>query len=201
MLLPPKGYLQRLRAICDKHGILLIFDEVITGFGRLGRRFGAECFGVIPGHHDHGQGPDQRRRADGRRRRAPAAIYDAIVDGARRGIELFHGYTYSGHPLACAPPRSPRWTCTERGSARAAPPRWSRIGRSGAQPARPPDVIDIRNFGLIAGIELAAARRQAGRARAGVFHRCFDTGVLIRITGDIVALSPPLIVEPPHSTG
>ena len=197
VLVPPVGYLQRLRAICDKYGILLIFDEVITGFGRLGTPFGAERLGVVPDLMTMAKGLTNAAVPMG----AVAAkdeIYRAIVDGAPAGIELFHGYTYSGHPLAAAAAiasidlhRSE--DLPGRAAAMEAPFADAVHSLRGL-----PNVIDIRSLGLVAGIELQPRDGKPTDRATRVFHRCFDAGLLIRTTGDIVALSPPLIVEPPH---
>jgi|UniRef100_A0A8J4HB10 beta-alanine--pyruvate transaminase len=197
VLLPPQGYLERLRAICDKYGFLLIFDEVITGFGRLGTAFGAERFGVTPDIITMAKGLTNAAVPMG----AVAVkddIYHAIVDDAPAGIELFHGYTYSGHPLACAAAIAAIDLHRAEdlpGRARAMEPAFEDAAHAlkGL-----PNVIDIRSLGLVAGIELAPRPGKPTDRAVGVFHRCFDAGVLIRTTGDIVALSPPLIIEKPH---
>jgi beta-alanine--pyruvate transaminase len=197
VLVPPVGYLRRLREICDRHGILLIFDEVITGFGRLGTDFGAERLGVVPDIMTMAKGLTNAAVPMG----AVAVrngIYDAIVDGSAAGIEFFHGYTYSGHPLAAAAAIATlelHKTEDLPGRARAVEPYWQDAVHSlrGA-----PNVIDIRDIGLIGGIELAPRAGKPGHRAMSVFRRCFDAGVLVRVTGDIVALSPPLIVEAPH---
>jgi beta-alanine--pyruvate transaminase len=197
VLVPPRGYLKRLRELCDKHGILLIFDEVITGFGRLGTPFGAERLGVVPDIMTLAKGLTNAAVPMG----AVAVhddVYRAIVEGAPAGIELFHGYTYSGHPLAAAAAIA---TIDLHGSedlagrARAMEPYFEDAAHSlhGL-----PNVIDIRNFGLVAGIELRPRAEKPGERAMRVFHRCFDAGVLIRTTADIVALSPPLIAEKKH---
>ncbi|MEN0076009.1 MAG: aspartate aminotransferase family protein [Paracraurococcus sp.] len=197
VLVPPRGYLERLRAICDKYGILLIFDEVITGFGRLGTPFGAERLGVTPDIMTMAKGLTNAAVPMG----AVAvqnAVYDAVVEGAAAGIELFHGYTYSGHPLAAAAAIATLDLHRAEdlpGRARAIEPYWQEAAHSLRSL---PNVIDIRDFGLIAGIELAPRAGKAGARATEVFRRCFDDGVLIRVTGDIIALSPPLIVERPH---
>ena len=129
VLLPPKGYLKRLREICDKHGILLIFDEVITGFGRLGSPFAAQEFGVDARHDHLRQGPHQRRGADGRGARRASEIYDAFMQGPPNAIELFHGYTYSAHPVACAAGLATLEIYRARRPARRARERWRRTGR------------------------------------------------------------------------
>ncbi len=197
VLVPPKGYLERLREICSKYGILLIFDEVITGFGRIGTHFGSERLGVTPDIITMAKGLSNAAVPMGAVA-TKTEIYDTIVNGAPAGIELFHGYTYSGHPLAAAA------ACATidlhkaedlPGRARAMEPYWEDAAHSMKGVA---NVIDVRNFGLIAGIELAPRAGKPGDRAMRVFHRCFDNGVLVRVTGDIVALSPPLIVEKNH---
>jgi beta-alanine--pyruvate transaminase len=197
VLVPPVGYLKRLRELCDKHGILLIYDEVITGFGRLGAPFGAERLGVIPDMITMAKGLTNAAVPMG----AVAVhdrIYRAIVDEAPAGIELFHGYTYSGHPLAAAAAIAAidlHKTEDLPGRARAMEPYFEDAAHSlkGL-----PNVIDIRNLGLVAGIELQPREGKPTERAMGVFQRCFDAGVLIRTTGDIIALSPPLIAEKAH---
>ncbi len=197
VLVPPKGYLERLRAICDKHDILLIFDEVITGFGRLGAPFAAERFGITPDLICMAKGLTNAAVPAG----AVAAsrkIYDAMLDGADAPIELFHGYTYSAHPLACAAGLATLETYQEEDLfARAAGIEgyWQDALHSLADARH---VIDIRNLGLIGGIELES-RPGAPTARATeAFETSFDQGLLVRVTGDIIALSPPLILEKAH---
>ena len=195
--IPPQGYLKRLREICDKHGILLIFDEVITGFGRLGTNFGAERLGVTPDIMTMAKGLTNAAVPMG----AVAVkngVYDTIVNGMPAGIEFFHGYTYSGHPLAAAAAIATlelHKTEDLPGRARAMEPYWEDAVHSLKSA---PNVIDIRNYGLIGGIELSSRPGKPGARAMDVFRRCFDKGVLVRVTGDIVALSPPLIVENAH---
>ncbi|WP_454717724.1 aminotransferase class III-fold pyridoxal phosphate-dependent enzyme [Caulobacter segnis] len=197
VLVPPKGYLERLRAICDKHDILLIFDEVITGFGRLSAPFAADRFGVTPDMICMAKGLTNAAVPCGAVA-ASTKIYDAMLEGADAPIELFHGYTYSAHPLACAAGLATLETYQEDDLfARAAGMEgyWQDAMHSLADAQH---VIDIRNLGLVAGIELAP-RPAAPTARAmEVFETCFDEGLLIRVTGDIIALSPPLILEKAH---
>jgi beta-alanine--pyruvate transaminase len=197
VLVPPQGYLERLRAICDRHGILLIFDEVITGFGRIGANFGAERLGVTPDIMTMAKGLTNAAVPMGAVATSNA-VHDTIVHGAPAGIELFHGYTYSGHPLASAAAIATLALHRQEdlaGRARA----MEAAFESGAHGLRGlPGVIDVRNLGLVAGIELEP-RAGAPTARAQeVFRWCFDHGLLTRVTGDIVALSPPLIVEERH---
>ena len=194
VLVPPEGYLQRLRSICDKHDILLIFDEVITGFGRVGAPFAAERFGVTPDMICMAKGLTNAAVPAGAVA-ASDAIYQAMMDGADAAIELFHGYTYSAHPLACAAGMATLEVYQEEGLFQRAlemEPYW-RAAVHSLKDAR--HVIDIRDFGLIAGIELEP-RPGAPTARAmAAFETAFDQGLLIRVTGDIIALSPPLIIE------
>lgn len=194
VLLPPRGYLERLRRICDTHGIFLIFDEVITGFGRLGAATAAEKFGVTPDILTMAKGISNAAVPMG----AVAVrreIYDAVVEGAPSGIELAHGYTYSGHPLACAAALA-TLDIYEAENLFARADQLSSLWADAAHHLRgTPHVIDIRTFGLVAGIELASREGAAGARAMEVFHRCFDDGLLIRATGDILALSPPLIIS------
>ena len=197
VLVPPKDYLQRLRQICDKHGILLIFDEVITGFGRLGTNFAAERFGVTPDIMTMAKGLTNAAVPMG----AVAVrngIYDAIVNGAPDGIELFHGYTYSGHPLAAAAAIATLNLHRAEdlpGRAKAMEPYFEEAAHALRDL---PNVIDIRNIGLVCGVELSARPGRPTARATDVFRKCFDDGVLIRTTGDIIALSPPLIAEKSH---
>ncbi|KSB91148.1 omega amino acid--pyruvate aminotransferase [Caulobacter vibrioides] len=194
VLVPPEGYLQKLRAICDRHDILLIFDEVITGFGRVGAPFAADRFGVTPDLLCMAKGLTNAAVPAGAVA-AGTAIYETMLDGADAPIELFHGYTYSGHPLACAAGLATLEIYQSEGlfeRALALEPYWRAAIHSLADARH---VIDIRDFGLIAGIELSP-RPGAPTARAlEAFEAAFDQGLLIRVTGDIIALSPPLIIE------
>jgi beta-alanine--pyruvate transaminase len=197
VLVPPEGYLQRLRDLCNKHGILLIFDEVITGFGRIGTFFGSERVGVAPDILTMAKGLTNAAVPMG-----AVAVHDrifrTIVDEAPAGIELFHGYTYSGHPLAAAAAVAAiDLHVQEELPARArAIEAYFADGAHGLKDL--PNVIDIRNFGLVAGIELQGRAGKPTDRAVRIFHRCFDAGLLIRTTGDIIALSPPLIIEKPH---
>ncbi|BAY52957.1 omega-amino acid:pyruvate aminotransferase [Thermostichus vulcanus NIES-2134] len=197
VLIPPQGYLERLRAICDRYGILLIFDEVITGFGRLGAPFASQYFGVTP---------DLITVAKGLTNAAVPMgavivrdeIYETFMQGPAGQIEFFHGYTYSGHPLACAAALATleiyeKEALFERAASLA--PYWQEAIHSLRSL---PHVIDIRNLGLVAGIELAPREGQGGARGYDALCRAFEAGLLIRVTGDIIALSPPLIVERSH---
>jgi len=194
VLVPPVGYLERLRAITEKHGILLIFDEVITGFGRLGKPLAADYFGVLPDMVTTAKGLTNGTIPMG----AVAArdfIQEAIVGGADNMIELFHGYTYSGHPVACAAALATLDLYeAEDLFARAASleKTWEDAVHSLKSRKH---VIDIRNCGLIGAIELESRPGKPGARAFDALVRAFDAGLLIRVTGDIIALSPPLIVE------
>ena len=198
VILPPKGYLERLRALCDRHGILLIFDEVITGFGRIGEAFAAQRFGVTPDLITCAKGLSNGCVPMGAVF-ASNAIHEAFMQGPESAIELFHGYTYSGHPLAAAAALATLDTYAEEGLFQKAVelgPHWEAAahGLRGL-----PHVIDIRNYGLIAAIELAPRPGAPGARAYDVFTRCFhERDLLIRVTGDVIALSPPLILEPAH---
>lgn len=197
VLIPPKGYLERLRAICDKHGILLIFDEVITGFGRLGTGFAADYFGVKPDLITVAKGITNGTVPMGAVL-ARQGIYDAFMHGSEGAIEFFHGYTYSGHPLACAAGLATLELYQQEGlfqRARDLSPYWEDAVHSlkGL-----PHVIDTRNLGLVAGIELEPIAGKPAARAFECFLRCYQRGLLIRTTGDIIALSPPLIIEKHH---
>jgi len=196
VLVPPKGYLERLRAICDRHGILLIFDEVITGFGRLGAATAAERLGVTPDIITMAKGITNAAVPMGAvacRRGIYDTVVGAMADTA--GIEMFHGYTYSAHPLACAAALATLDLYRDEGlfeRARGLEGRWE-TAVHGLADAR--HVIDIRNMGIVAGIELTPRPGVPGARATEVFRRLFDAGLLVRATGDIIALSPPLILE------
>ncbi len=197
VLLPPKGYLQRLREICDKHSILLIFDEVISGFGRLGAPFAFDKFGVTPDMVVVAKGLTNGTVPMGAVF-ASDKVHDAFMTGPEGAIELFHGYTYSGHPVAAAAGVATLDLYREeRLFERAA--EMSSIWEEAMHSLRGvPNVIDIRNMGLVAGIELASIPGKVGARAYDVFVRAFRKGLLIRTTGDIIALSPPLIIEKAH---
>ncbi len=194
VLIPPKGYLERLRALCDKYGILLIFDEVITGFGRLGASFATEYFGVMPDLITVAKGITNGTVPMGAVF-VREGIYEAFMNGSETAIELFHGYTYSGHPVACAAALATLDIYQEEGIfARAA--QLANYWEDAVHSLKEiPYVIDVRNLGLVAGIELEPIAGQPGKRAFDCFLRCFEKGLLIRTTGDIIALSPPLIIE------
>jgi beta-alanine--pyruvate transaminase len=191
----PKGYLPRLRAICDKYGILLIFDEVITGFGRLGYAFAAERYGVVPDMITFAKGVTSGTvPMAGAIVRAP--VYDAFMKGPEHVIELFHGYTYSAHPLACAAGLATLDVYRDERlfeRALALEPKFAdnAMGLRGL-----PNVLDIRTVGLVAGIDLASKPDGFGKRAYAAMEKAFgDEGVLFRITGDTIALTPPLIMS------
>jgi beta-alanine--pyruvate transaminase len=196
VLVPPKGYLERLREICTRHGILLIFDEVITGFGRLGQPFGSQRFGVMPDLFTTAKGLTNGTVPMGAVF-VKDSIYETFMQGAD-GIELFHGYTYSGHPVACAAGIGTLDTYEDEGllTRAASLEKYWEDAAHALKGAR--HVVDIRNCGLIAAIELEPRARAPGRRAYEAFVKAFESGVLIRVTGDIIALSPPLIVEKPQ---
>jgi beta-alanine--pyruvate transaminase len=198
VILPPVGYLQRLREICDRHGILLIFDEVITGFGRVGKAFAAERFGVMPDMITCAKGLTNGSVPMGAVF-ASDGIHQAFMQGPDNLIELFHGYTYSGHPLACAAALATLDTYAEEGLFEKAIELESYWADAIHALRDLPNVLDIRNIGLIGAIELAPRPGAPGARAYDVFTRCFHReNLLIRVTGDVIALSPPLILDRGH---
>jgi beta-alanine--pyruvate transaminase len=195
VLVPPVGYLQRLRDICTKHGILLIFDEVISGFGRLGAPFATELFGVTPDMLTLAKGITNAAVPMGAVV-ASNAVHDAFMNGPEGAIELFHGYTYSSHPLACAASIATLDVYEEEGLFARAASLSDHFADAAHALADAPHVIDVRNLGLVAGIELAPRPGAPGARAYEVFVRAYAAGVLLRVTGDIIALSPPLIISP-----
>ncbi|MFU0503048.1 omega-aminotransferase AptA [Pseudaminobacter sp. NGMCC 1.201702] len=194
VLIPPKGYLQRLRDICTKHGILLIFDEVITGFGRLGTPFAADYFGVTPDIITTAKGVSNGVIPMGAVF-VRKEIHDAFMTGPEHLIEFFHGYTYSGNPIASAAALATLDTYKEEGlltrGAELAP-YWEEALHS---LKGEPHVIDIRNIGLVGAVELESIQGSPSKRAFSAFVKAFEQGALIRTTGDIIALSPPLIVS------
>jgi beta-alanine--pyruvate transaminase len=193
VILPPKGYLERLREICTKHGILLIFDEVITGFGRLGTPFAADYFGVTPDIMTTAKGVSNGVIPMGAVF-VKKEIHDAFMTGPEHMIEFFHGYTYSGNPIACAAALGTLDTYKEEGlltRGEELAPYWEDALHS---LKGEPNVIDIRNIGLIGAIELAPIPGSPTKRAFSAFVKAFERGALIRTTGDIIALSPPLII-------
>jgi beta-alanine--pyruvate transaminase len=194
VLIPPKGYLQRLREICDKHGILLIFDEVITGFGRTGTPFASTTFGVTPDLMTTAKGLTNGCVPMGAVL-ARQAIHDVFMNGPEHLIEFPHGYTYSSHPLACAAGLATLETYADEGLLTRASQLQGYFGEAVHALKGAPNVIDIRNFGLVGAVELAPLAGEPGKRAFNVFLDCWDQGVMLRVTGDTVAISPPLIIE------
>jgi beta-alanine--pyruvate transaminase len=197
VLIPPKGYLQKLRELCTKHGILLIFDEVITGFGRTGSAFGAQEFGVTPDIITCAKGLTNGSVPMGAVI-VKKEIHDAFMVGPEAAVELFHGYTYSSHPTACAAGIATLDIYEREGlfeKAKAIAPYWENAVHSlkGL-----PGVIDIRNYGLVAAIEYESIPGSPGARGFNTFLKAFDAGILVRAAGDITAMSPPLIIEKPQ---
>ncbi len=195
VLIPPKGYLEKLRAICDKHGLLLIFDEVITGFGRLGAPFAAQYFNVTPDIMTLAKGLNNGAVPMGAVV-CKNEIYDTVVNNApATAIEFFHGYTYTGHPLACAAACATLDLYQEEKmferAAQLAPHFEQEIHKLDGHK----HVKDVRNLGLVGGIELHSRDGQIGARAYETFVKCYQEGVLIRVTGDIIAISPPLIIN------
>ncbi|MCX5568280.1 aspartate aminotransferase family protein [Kaistia nematophila] len=194
VLVPPKGYLKRLREICDKHDILLIFDEVITGFGRLGTPFAVDYFDVIPDLVTTAKGLTSGVVPMGAVF-CSSKIYDAFMDAPENTIELFHGYTYSAHPVACAASLATLDVYAEEGLLT----RVSEIAQYWEDALHSlkglPHVIDIRNLGLIGAIELESIPGAPTKRAFQAFLKAYERNLLIRTTGDIIALSPPLVIE------
>lgn len=191
---PPMQYLDRLRSICTRHGILLIFDEVITGFGRLGQPFAAQAFGVTPDIITCAKGMTNGAVPMGGVI-VSDLVFDAFMAGPPEAIELFHGYTYSGHPLACAAGLAALDTYAELdlfARTAALAPVWEAALH---QLKDAPHVVDIRNIGLLGVVELASRPGEPGARGSLCAHSCYEDGVLVRASGDSIVLSPPLIVE------
>jgi beta-alanine--pyruvate transaminase len=197
VLLPPVGYLQRLREICDRHGILLIFDEVITGFGRTGEPFAVQTFGVTPDLMTVAKGLSNGCVPMGAVF-AKRAIHDAFMQGPEQLIEFPHGYTYSAHPLACAAALATLQTYEEEKLLTRAGELQRYFGEALHSLKGLPHVVDVRNIGLVGGVELAPMPDAPAQRAFKVFLDCWEQGVLIRTTGDTIALSPPLIIEKSH---
>ncbi len=191
----PKGYLQRLRQICDKYGILLIFDEVITGFGRLGHAFAAERYGVVPDMITFAKGVTSGAVPMGGVIMR-SHVHDAFMTGPDHVIELFHGYTYSAHPLACAAGLATLDLYREERlfeRAKALEPKWAdaAMALKGL-----PNVLDIRTIGLVAGIDLASRPDAVGKRAYEVMEKMFhEENAMVRIAGETLALSPPLVIS------
>jgi beta-alanine--pyruvate transaminase len=198
VLPPPEGYLERLRDICDAHGILLIFDEVITGFGRLGAPFAADRFRVRPDIMTMAKGLTNGAVPMGAVA-VDARIRAALMQGPPAVIELFHGYTYSGHPAACAAMMATFDIYEAEGLlTRGSGSTGSHFQAAVHSLRQAPNVVDVRDLGLVAAIELAPMEGRSGARGYDVFTRAFSSGLLVRVTGDTIALSPPLILEDHH---
>ena len=195
VLIPPKGYLEKLRAICDKHGLLLIFDEVITGFGRLGAPFAAQYFGVTPDIMTLAKGLNNAAAPMGAVV-CQNQIYDTVVNGApATAIEFFHGYTYTGHPIAAAAACATLDVYQDEQLFERAAQLTLHFENEIHKLDSHKHVKDVRNLGLVGGIELHTRDGQVGARAYETFVKCYEAGVLIRVTGDIIAISPPLIIN------
>lgn len=196
VILPPKGYLEKIRAICDKYGILLIFDEVITGFGRLGTAFGADFFQVVPDMIVCAKGLTNATVPMGAVI-VRQEIHDTFMDAAPAGtIDLFHGYTYSGHPLAAAAAIATLQVYKQEQLFQRAAEMTPYFEEAAHSLKGLPFVKDVRNLGLVCGIELEGIAGKPGARAYDVFNQAFwDKGLLIRTTADVIALSPPLIIN------
>jgi beta-alanine--pyruvate transaminase len=197
VLIPPKGYLKRLREICDKHDILLIFDEVITGFGRLGDNFAAQAFDVTPDIITSAKGLTSGSVPMGAVF-VRDEIYNEFMSKPGTAIELFHGYTYSGHPLAISACKAAQQVYADENlfqrAAEMAPVLEDALHSLRGEP----NVIDVRNYGLMGAVEFTPIEGQPGARGAGIIQKAFEAGLMVRVTGDTIAMSPPLIVEETH---
>ncbi|WP_121402868.1 aspartate aminotransferase family protein [Pseudomonas aeruginosa] len=198
VVLPPKGYLQRLREITRKHGILLIFDEVITGFGRVGEAFAAQRWGVVPDLLTCAKGLTNGSIPMGAVF-VDEKIHAAFMQGPQGAIEFFHGYTYSGHPVACAAALA-TLDIYRRDDLFQRAVELEGYWQDALFSLRDlPNVVDIRAVGLVGGVQLAPHADGPGKRGYDVFERCFwEHDLMVRVTGDIIAMSPPLIIDKPH---
>ena len=195
VLAPPAGYLERLREICDAHGILLIFDEVVSGFGRMGAPFATECFNVQPDMVVCAKGLTNGVVPMGAvvvRR----PVHDEFMRRSDTGIELFHGYTYSGHPVAAAAGHAALDVYEREGLLHRVPTLSDHWADAIHKLRGLPHVKDIRTIGLVAGLDIEPPHSSSGPQPFDIFVRCFERGLLVRSTADCITLSPPLIVEP-----
>ncbi|MBI5321976.1 MAG: aspartate aminotransferase family protein [Bradyrhizobium sp.] len=197
VLPPPQGYLQRLRELCDKHGILLIFDEVITGFGRLGTPFAANFFGVTPDLMTTAKGITNGTVPCGAVF-ASRKVHDGLMTGPESQIELFHGYTYSAHPTACAAGLATLDIYKDEGLLTRGAQLTDHWQNALHALKGLPNVIDIRNVGLMGAVELAPRKDAVGARGYEVMVECWNKGLYLRNSGDSLAMSPPLIVERSH---
>ena len=200
--LPPKGYLKRLREICDKHGILLIFDEVITGFGRMGTNFGADYYGVVPDMLNFAKCVTNGVIPLGGvicTDRIYNTMMDANADSPAHAVEFFHGYTYSGHPVACAAAIATLGLFKEEKLFERAGQMGTVLGdamHSGFKGL--PNVVGIRSLGLAGAVELTSIAGAPGKRAYDIFMDCFKHGVLVRPAADNIVICPPYIVEKEH---
>lgn len=197
VLIPPKGYLQRLRDICDRHGILLIFDEVITGFGRLGTPFAADYFGVTPDIMTTAKGVTNGVVPMGAVF-VKSEIYEAFMNGPEHLIEFFHGYTYSGNPASSAAALATLDIYQDEGLLTRGAEMAGYFADGLHSLKGRPHVIDVRNIGLVGAVELEPIAGQPSKRAFAAFLDAYESGLLIRTTGDIIAMSPPLIIERSH---
>jgi beta-alanine--pyruvate transaminase len=198
VLVPPQGYLAKLREICTRHGILLIFDEVITGWGRLGAPFAAQVFGVEPDLITFAKGITSGSVPLGGVL-VKDAIYDTFMASSGAGVQFFHGYTYSGHPLGCAAALGALDTYAEEGLLTRAAGGIAQVFEDGVHALKGlPNVVDCRNLGLIGAVELAPRPGAPGARAFEAFERCWERGVFVRPIGDALGFCPPLIAEPKH---
>ncbi len=198
--IPPQGYVKRLREICDKHGILLIFDEVITGFGRLGVNFGADYYGVVPDMLNFAKAVTNGV--------IPLGgvicrdfIYDAMMNAnsPAHAIEFFHGYTYSGHPVACAAAIATLDLMKEENLFARAGQQGMKLGDAMHSAMKGlPNVVGIRTLGLAGAVELASIPGSPGKRVYDIFMDCFHKGVWVRPAGENIVICPPYIVEDAH---
>ncbi len=200
--LPPKGYLKRLREICDKHGILLIFDEVITGFGRLGSNFGADYYGVVPDMLNFAKAVTNGVIPLGGvicTDRIYNTMMEANAGSPAHAIEFFHGYTYSGHPVACAAAMATLSLFKEEKLFERAGQMGVVLGDAAHSAFKGlPNVVGIRSLGLAAAVELSSIAGSPGKRAYDIFMDCFRSGVLVRPAGENIVICPPYIVEKQH---
>ena len=194
VIVPPLGYLERIRELCTRHGILLIFDEVITGFGRMGSLFSADRFGVVPDLIAFAKGITSGVVPLGGVL-VKKEIYDAFMTGPEHLVEFFHGYTYSGHPLACAAGVAALEVYQREGLFERADALELVLADAIHSLRGEPHVIDTRNLGLAAAVEFEPRAGAASMRAMDIFHHCFDHGAMVRYTGDIIAIGPALIIS------
>ena len=194
VLVPPEGYLDKLRKICSDNDILLIFDEVITGFGRTGSSFASNRFKVYPDMITMAKGITNATVPMGAVG-ISSEIYDTVYNENKGKIELFHGYTYSGHPLACAAGLATLEVYEEEKLFDKAKSLEKYFGYAAHSLSKVNMVKDIRNFGMVAGIELTERSKDSINLGRDVYEECFENGVMVRFTGNTIAISPPLIIN------